>query len=279
MYVINIISETYAVKSIRMYSIRARSMYQVQGKKYRIQLSPRRVYIELVLRRARKKTHTLKVACTVSRSKQRAAERERKDTCPYDTVYNSYNYAKKGIEMYNDRKSREGCYIGKNKGALVEVKSASWFCRIERLNHCDNKREECNRKVSRDYDIFAVLYKMEAKAEEGPEMDVDGAPPVGQNGKKCHHIVSCNDTMLLARMLTRNIVYRRIIIISYSHHLPIITLVYDVVQITHCVNDIKLLLFSLWLFLTYVLVLTLPCESYTTVDSIMEWFRFSWYRE
>jgi hypothetical protein len=47
-----------------------RSIYQEQGKKYRLQLCPRRVYIEPVLRKAGKQTHKQKVACTVSRSKQ-----------------------------------------------------------------------------------------------------------------------------------------------------------------------------------------------------------------
>jgi len=154
-------------------------------------------------------------------------------------VYNSYKRAKIGIEMLNVRKSCEECYIGKNKAALEYVKPTNCVCRIESTNHHDNKREEGNRKVSRDYVNFAVLGKMEAKAEEGPEMDVDGAPPTGQNGKRCRHIVSCSDMLLLARMFTRNIVNRRIFNSPYSHNLSIVNLIYNVVHITICVSDIN----------------------------------------
>jgi hypothetical protein len=50
--------------------------------------------------------------------------------------------------------------------------------------------------------MFAVLDKMEAKPEDGPEMDVDGAPTDGQNCKKCHSIASCSVLMFQALMLS-----------------------------------------------------------------------------
>jgi len=238
-YAKNMICKKCTVKSIRMYSMRSRGMYQVQGKKYRIQIIPRHVYIEPVLRRSRKKTNTLKVACTVSRSKQSAAERERDDTCPYVNVYNSYKRAKIGIVTWNVCKSCEECYIGNNKAALEYVNPTNCGCRIECTNRRDSKRVEGNRKVSRDYVNFAVLGKMEAKAEEGPEMDVDGAPPTGQNGKRCRHIVSCNNMLFLARMFTRNLVNYRMFNSPFNRNISIVNLVFDVVHINIYVSDIK----------------------------------------
>ncbi len=38
--------------------------------------------------------------------------------------------------------------------------------------------------------------KMEAKSEDGPEMDVDGATPEGQNGKKFNRISSCEPLII-----------------------------------------------------------------------------------
>ncbi len=51
--------------------------------------------------------------------------------------------------------------------------------------------EKRNKTVSEDYGTISVHSKMEAKSEDGPEMDVDGVIPDEQNGKKCNRIYSC----------------------------------------------------------------------------------------
>jgi hypothetical protein len=51
--------------------------------------------------------------------------------------------------------------------------------------------KNCDKTVSGDYGILSVRSKMEAKSEDGPEMDVDGVTPEGQNGKKLTIISSC----------------------------------------------------------------------------------------
>ena len=278
-YAKNMICKKCTVKSIRMYSMRSRGMYQVQGKKYRIQIIPSvcmYVYAKPVLRRSRKKTNTPKVACTVSLSKQSAAEGERDDTCPYVNVYNRYKRVEIGILTGNVCKSCEECYIG-NIEVLEYVNPTECGRRIECTNRRDSKRVEDNRKVSRDYVNFAVIGKMEAKAEEGPEMDVDGAPPTGQNGKRCRHIVSCYNMLFLARMISRNLVNYRMFNSPLNRNTSIVNLVFDVVHINLYVSDSKSLArmifrniadhvilisvpdtipisFSLWLYLSCALV-------------------------
>ncbi len=71
-----------------------RNMHQRQYIKYRIRMCHMCVYSEPVLRRRRKETNIQTVTCTVSRSKQRAAEKVRIDTCTYGDAYNSYEYEK-----------------------------------------------------------------------------------------------------------------------------------------------------------------------------------------
>jgi hypothetical protein len=90
-------------------------MHQRQYIKYGIRLCFICVYSEPVLRRARKETNTQKETCTVSRSKQSAAEKVRIDTCTYGESDNIYVYEKIYIEMYSETKICVNRYICKKK--------------------------------------------------------------------------------------------------------------------------------------------------------------------
>jgi hypothetical protein len=64
------------------------------------------------------------------------------------------------------------------------------MCIIEDTKLSAGRLESCDKTVSGDYGILSVRSKMEAKAEDGPEMDVDEATLEGQNGKKFNRISS-----------------------------------------------------------------------------------------
>jgi hypothetical protein len=145
--------------------------------------------------------------------------------------------------------------------------------------------------------MLAVLDKMEAKPEEGPEMDVDGTPSDGQNGKKCRPIASnslclykthariyCAETpwkSYLMPLLTEslNIVNCRICNIPPRKYLCILTLIYNSVVITRYGNVTMLLLFNLCLKLVYIIVAILPYKPYVSVEYITDWYRLGRYRE
>jgi hypothetical protein len=171
-----------------------RSMHLEQGKRYRLHLYERYVYTEPVLREADTQTHKRTVMCTVSRRKQSGTERKQEDPVSY--VYAHINYIKfmfVGIGT-NTKKLNTPCkkgYVSGKNYALVKKEKPDNMCSIEGTKLAAGRLENCDKTVSEDYGSLSVRSKMEAKSEDGPEMDVDSATPEGQNGKKFNIIYSC----------------------------------------------------------------------------------------
>jgi hypothetical protein len=70
--------------------------------------------------------------------------------------------------MYSDNKARKVRYMCKKEGALVEVKSANWSCRIERINPGAYKGKECNRTGSGDYKLlqYPIKWKQRRRRDQ-----------------------------------------------------------------------------------------------------------------
>jgi hypothetical protein len=170
-----------------------RSMYLEQGKRYRLHRCEMYVYTEPVLRKANTHTHKRTVKCTVSRRKQSGTERKQETPVLYVCAhidYSKFIFVGTGTNTKKlNTQSKKGYVIGK-KYALVKKESRDNMCIIEGTKLSAGRLESCDKTVSGDYGILSVRSKMEAKSEDGPEMDVDGATPEGQNGKKFNRISS-----------------------------------------------------------------------------------------
>jgi hypothetical protein len=176
-----------------------RSRYLEQGKRFRLHRCGRCVYTEPVLREEDTRTHKRTVECTVSRRKQSGAERKLEDPVLY--VYGHIDYSKLmfvGIGK-NTIKLNTQCnkgYVSGKNYTLVKKEKRDGMCIIKSTKLTAGRQENCDKTVSEDYGILSVRSKMEAKTEDGPEMDVDGATPEGQNGKKFNIISSCEPLII-----------------------------------------------------------------------------------
>jgi hypothetical protein len=156
-----------------------------------------RVYIEPVWRWDVKQTHKQE-PCTVSCSKQSAAARKWKDTCMTDTEYECNKYVESVINEKSICKERKIWFKCIENGDLEGLKLVICPKCKKNIETNANERKKCNRIVSGEFGNLTVLDKMEAKAEDGPEMDVDGAISEGQNGKNCQRKISRKFVMLCA---------------------------------------------------------------------------------
>jgi hypothetical protein len=176
-----------------------RSMYLEHGKKYRLHRCERYVYIKPVLRKADTHTHKRTAKCTVSRSKQSGTERKQETLVLYVRAHIVYSKltivgTSTHIKKLNTQ-SKKG-YVNGEKYAFLKKGSRDITCVIEGTKLSGGRLKNCDKTVSGDYGILSVRSKMEAKPEDGPEMDVDGATPEGQNSKKLNIISSCEPLVI-----------------------------------------------------------------------------------
>jgi hypothetical protein len=180
------------------------SKYINQGKRYRLQRCVRYIYMEPVLRQADSHTHTHThthkhtAKCTVSSSKQSDTEKKQETPVLYVRAHNAYSkltFVGIGIRLIkSNTQNRKGNVIGNIYAVLKqEGGDSTWVMGGTGLS--GGKWKKCDRTVSGDYGYLSVHSKMEAKQEEGPEMDVDGATPEGQNGKKLNILSSCKPSL------------------------------------------------------------------------------------
>jgi hypothetical protein len=179
-------------KYIRTSYSNIRSMYLEHGKIYRPHRCERYVYTKPVLRKADTHTHKRTAKCTVSRRKQSGTERKQETPVLYVRAHIVYSKVMIVGTSTNTTKlntqSKKG-YVNGEKYALLKKGSRDITCILEGTKLSGGSLENCNKTVSGDYGFLSVRSKMEAKSEDGPEMDVDGVTPEGQNGKKLNIIV------------------------------------------------------------------------------------------
>jgi len=74
---------------------------------------------------------------------------------------------------------------------------------IECAKRVNGEPKESYKTVSGDYENISVLSRMEAKSEDGPEMDVDGTTPDEQNGKKWN-VIYCRGYLSACVLCTQS---------------------------------------------------------------------------
>jgi len=172
------------------------SKYINHGKRYRLQRCERYVYKKPVLRKADTHTHTHKhtANCTVSSSKQSGTEKKQETPVLYvraRNVYSKLTFVGIIIRLIKSNTQNRKGYVNGNIYAVLKQEGGDSTWVMGGTGLSGGKWKKCDRTVSGDYGSFSVHSKMEAKPEEGPEMDVDGATPEGQNGKKLTILSSC----------------------------------------------------------------------------------------
>jgi hypothetical protein len=225
LYVQYIKYSKYRVSENR-YTIR-RSMHHVGNKRYRLHQCTVYVYTKLALQVTDTQTHKCTVKCTVSSWKHSGTMKKQKEPSSQVYMHRKYNICILGtsgpnvcniknpwiiismceyIESNSCTAVRSGPNMSNVKnpsriGSLSMKKCKCVICGLGTIEMSDigfgklvNGEPNLSYKtVSRDYGNISVLSKMEAKSEDGPEMDVDGTTPDEQNGKKCNVIYRRGD--------------------------------------------------------------------------------------
>ena len=113
--------------------------------------------------------------------------------------------------------------------------------------------------------------KMEAKSEDGPEMDVDGATPEGQNGKKLNIISSCKPLVIC---------FLYVKVLNITNSFTVITL-YHILIISHSYlcNSVQSLVVILSDILHASILLSPYIEYFALCGVHMNIFRHNRYRE
>ncbi len=196
-----------------------RSMHHVRYIRYRLHQCTVHVYTKLALQVTDTQTHKCTVECTVSSWRHSSTVKKQKEPSSQVYKHRKYNiciigtfgpnicnvknpWIKSSMCVYMESNSctavRSGPNMSKEKnlseiGSLSTEKCKRVICDLGTIVMSDigcgklvNGGTNVSYKtVSRDYGNISVPSKMEAKSEDGPEMDVDGTTPDEQNGKKC----------------------------------------------------------------------------------------------
>jgi hypothetical protein len=229
----------------KRYIIR-RSMHHVRYIRYRLHQCTVHVYTKLALQVTDTQTHKCTVKCTVSSWRYSGAVKKQKESSSQVYTHRKYNicilgtfgpnicnvknpWIKSSMCVYVESNSctavRYGPNMSKGKN-LSEIGSQCMEnCKrvIYDLGTIVRRDIGCGKlvnggtkvtykTVSRDYGNISVPSKMEAKSEDGPEMDVDGTTPDVQNGKKrkviyrrvdCSSYIICIQTSIFHKSVVR----------------------------------------------------------------------------
>jgi hypothetical protein len=217
--------EKYSKYRVRVnrYSNR-RSIHHVRYIRYRLHQCTVHVYTKLALQVTDTQTHKCTVECTVSSWKHSSTVKKQKEPSSQVYTHRKYKIGIRGPIICNVKnpriKSSMCVYIDSN--SCTAVRSGPIMSKGKNLSEIGSISMEKGQRViydlgtkvmtdrgcgkvvngetnisyetvSRDYGNISVPSKMEAKSEDGPEMDVDGTTPDEQNGKKCKPIYRRGD--------------------------------------------------------------------------------------
>ncbi len=267
--------------------INIRSMHQVRSKRYRLHQCVWYVYTEPALRVTDTQTHKCTVMCTVSSWKHSGNEKKQKE--PMSQVYVHIKY----ISCILVRFGSNMCNV-KSPCKIDSLSERKCQRKIKRLSNIEcakwvnGEPKESYKTVSGDYEIFSVLSKMEAKSEDGPEMDVDGITPDEQNGKKCNGIYCCGPlsscTLCMQLLSNDNVVSVKplfhIEMIARIHIPPHCRILILILILTRYMYNIAQSLTMLLSAIKYVIAPFLPYEPCYMISKVYrELFRTSRYRE
>ena len=317
---------------VNRYSI-GRSIHLVRYIRYRLHQCTVHAYTKLALQVTDTQTHKCTVECTVSSWRHSSTVKKQKEPSSQVYTLRKYNICILGTfgpiicNVKNPRIKSSMCvYIESN--SCTAVRSGPNMSKGKNLSVIGSMSMEKGQRViydlgtkvmsdkgcgkvvngetnigygtvSRDYGNISVPSKMEAKSEDGPEMDVDGTTPDEQNGKKCKVIYrrgDCSSYIICMPTLifhNSDVIYMHIpsnhIVIAVIPSLRIIMLVRRhmssrchrvTLNLIAYMYNIARSLTKLSVNIVYVIAASLPYELGHMLSKINIWLsRISRYRE